>query len=106
MALFEDVLKDRGIVKAVDLKHRTGRRVRVAGLLITGKVVSTKHGEPMEFLTFEDDTGLVETTFFPEAYRKFCCRLDRHQPYLLTGKAEEDFGVTTLTVDTAETIRR
>jgi error-prone DNA polymerase len=106
MVLFEDVLKNRGIVKAVDLKHRAGRRVRVAGLLITGKVVSTKHGEPMEFLTFEDDTGLVETTFFPEAYRKFCCRLDRHQPYLLTGKAEEDFGVTTLTVDTAVTIRR
>ena len=36
-----------------------------------------KTGEPMEFLTFEDETGLVETTFFPQAYRRFCHLLDR-----------------------------
>jgi error-prone DNA polymerase len=106
MALFEDTLKHRGIVKAVDLERHAGRRVRVAGLLITGKVVSTKHGDPMEFLTFEDETGLVETTFFPEAYRKFCCMLDRHRPYILTGKVEEDFGAMTLTVEKVAPIRR
>jgi DNA polymerase-3 subunit alpha/error-prone DNA polymerase len=106
MVLFEDILKHRGIVKAVDLKHHTGRRVRVAGLLITGKVVGTKHGDPMEFLTFEDETGLVETTFFPQAYRKFCCILDRHRPYILTGRVEEDFGAVTLTVEKAAPIRR
>ncbi|MGB5619779.1 MAG: OB-fold nucleic acid binding domain-containing protein, partial [Desulfobacterales bacterium] len=105
MVLFEDILKHRGIVKAVDLERHVGQPVRVAGLLITGKVVSTKHGDPMEFLTFEDETGLVETTFFPETYRKFCYMLDRHRPYILTGKVEEDFGVTTLTVDTVAAIR-
>jgi DNA polymerase-3 subunit alpha/error-prone DNA polymerase len=75
-------------------------------LLITGKVVSTKHGDPMEFLTFEDETGLVETTFFPEAYRKFCYMLDRSRPYILYGKVEEDFGALTLTVKKVATIRR
>jgi DNA polymerase-3 subunit alpha/error-prone DNA polymerase len=60
----------------------------------------------MEFLTFEDETGLVETTFFPEAYRKFCCMLDRHRPYILTGKIEEDFGAMTLTVEKVAPIRR
>jgi DNA polymerase III alpha subunit len=44
-----------------------GRRVRLAAWLITGKVVHTRHGDPMEFLTFEDETGIVETTFFPGA---------------------------------------
>ena len=106
MVLFEDILKHRGIVKAVALEHCAGRRVRVAGLLITGKVVSTKHGDPMEFLTFEDETGLVETTFFPEAYRQFCGMLDRHRPYILTGKIEEDFGAITLTVEKVAPIRR
>jgi hypothetical protein len=45
---------------------------------------------PMEFLTFEDETGIVETTFFPQAYRRFCHMIDRNRPYLLTGKVEAD----------------
>jgi DNA polymerase-3 subunit alpha/error-prone DNA polymerase len=93
-----------GAVKAADVPRRVGRRVRFAGWLITGKVVETKKGEPMEFLTFEDETGLVETTFFPEAYRRFCHLLDRERPYLLSGKVEEDWGAVTLTVDSASPI--
>jgi DNA polymerase-3 subunit alpha/error-prone DNA polymerase len=106
MVLYNGVLENRGIVKAGDLKRFVGKYVKIAGLLITGKVVSTKHGEPMEFLTFEDETGLVETTFFPAVYRKFCYMLDRTRPYILTGKVEEDFGAVTLTVEKAERIRR
>jgi DNA polymerase-3 subunit alpha/error-prone DNA polymerase len=106
MVLYNDVLENRGIVKARDLKHFVGKHVKIAGLLITGKVVSTKHGEPMEFLTFEDETGLVETTFFPAAYRKFCYMLDRTRPYILYGKVEEDFGAVTLTVEKVERVRR
>jgi DNA polymerase-3 subunit alpha/error-prone DNA polymerase len=71
-------------------------------LLITGKVVHTKHGDPMEFLTFEDETGLVETTFFPKTYRRFCAMLDRSRPFILHGKVEEDFGALTLTVKAVE----
>jgi DNA polymerase-3 subunit alpha/error-prone DNA polymerase len=105
MALYNGVLENRGIVKATGLQRFVGRHVRVAGLLLTGKVVSTRHGDPMEFLTFEDETGLIETTFFPAAYRKFCYMLDRTRPYILSGKVEEDFGALTLTVDKVETIR-
>ena len=103
--LYADAVHRAGAVKAVDLPRRVGRRVRFAGWLITGKVVETKKGEPMEFLTFEDETGLVETTFFPEAYRRFCHLLDRERPYLLSGKVEEDWGAVTLTVDSASPIR-
>jgi len=102
MELFADRLLNRGTVKAVNLPHFIGRRVRLAGWLITGKVVATKKGEPMEFLTFEDETGIVETTFFPQAYRRFCHMIDRQRPYLLTGKVEEDWGALTLTVEKAE----
>jgi DNA polymerase-3 subunit alpha/error-prone DNA polymerase len=59
----------------------------------------------MEFLTFEDETGLVETTSFPQAYRRFCYMLDRHWPYILFGKVDEDFGAVTMTVDRVETIK-
>jgi DNA polymerase-3 subunit alpha/error-prone DNA polymerase len=105
MALYADAVRRAGAVKAVELPRRVGRRVRFAGWLITGKVVETKQGEPMEFLTFEDETGLVETTFFPEAYRRFCHLLDRERPYLLSGKVEEDWGAVTLTVEQAAVMR-
>jgi len=104
MTLFADTIASLNTVKAVDLPGFLGRRVRFAGWLITGKVVSTKHGDPMEFLTFEDDTGVVETTFFPETYRRFCHMIDRGRPYLLTGRVEADWGAVTLTVDSAAAV--
>ncbi len=75
-----------------------GQKVTMAGWWITGKPVSTKHGEPMEFVTFEDTTATFETTFFPRAYARFCQKLTRHRPYLLRGTVEEEFGVATLNV--------
>lgn len=98
MTLFNEPLKGVSIVKAKELKKHIGRKVQVAGLLITGKVVSTKKGEPMEFLTFEDETGLMECTFFPQAYRRFCAILDKSRPFILSAKVEADFGAVTLTV--------
>lgn len=98
MDLYTERLKNLPLVKAVDLPALAGRRVQTAGLLVTGKVVHTRHGDPMEFLTFEDETGLMETTFFPRAYQRFCAVLDRSRPFILHGKVEEDFGAVTLTV--------
>jgi len=87
------------VIKAKDLSRFAGRRVRCTGFLVTGKVVSTLKGEPMEFITFEDETGLMECTFFPEIYRRFCHMLDHQRPYMIEGKVEEDYGAFTITVD-------
>jgi len=106
MELFTQRLQKIRTVKAVDLPRFVDRQVRLAGWLITGKVVSTKTGDPMEFLTFEDETGIVETTFFPQAYRRFCHIIDRQRPYLLTGKVEQNWGALTLTVDKVDPIAR
>ena len=65
---------------------------------------SDKRCKRMEFLTFEDETGIVETTFFPQTYHRFCHMIDRNRPYLLSGKVEEDWGAITLTVDRVETV--
>ena len=56
----------------------------------------------MEFLTFEDETELVETTFFPKAYGRFCTILDKSRPFMLYGKVEKDFGAVTMTVERVE----
>ncbi len=98
MVLYADALQKHRICKAKDLPRFVGKHVRIAGLLITGKVVYTRHGDPMEFLTFEDETGLVETTFFPKAYRRFCSLLENSRPFILYGKIEEDFGAVSMNV--------
>lgn len=105
MVFYAEAVRRAGAVRATELARRVGRRVRFAGWLISGKLVSTKDGQPMEFLTFEDDTGLVETTFFPQAYHRFCHLLDWGRPFLLSGLVEEDWGAVTLTVDHAAPLR-
>ncbi len=88
-----------GAIKVEHLPRYVGRSVTLAGWLLTGKLVATKHGEAMEFLTFEDDTGVVETTFFPAVYRRYAHMLTGHRPYLLNGVVDADYGALTLTVD-------
>jgi len=78
---------------------RQRRRIRFLGWLITGKVVGTKKGEPMEFLSFEDETGLVECTLFPRVYEQSCHLLYSKGPLLLEGYLDEDFGARTLIVE-------
>jgi DNA polymerase-3 subunit alpha/error-prone DNA polymerase len=99
MALYRAALQGRQTVEARNLGRWQGRRVRFGGWFVTGKVVHTKHGDPMEFLTFEDETDMIETTFFPDVYRRFCHMLDWGRPYLLSGRVETDWGALTLTVD-------
>jgi error-prone DNA polymerase len=99
MSLFGEAARRAGALPAREVVRRVGRRVTFAGWLITGKVVHTKRGDPMEFLTFEDDSGIIETTFFPQAYNRFCHLLDRGRPYLLRGLVEQNWGAATLTVD-------
>ena len=100
MELFSSALKGYCLVKASNLEKWIGRKVTVAGWLITGKTVLTKHGDLMKFLTFEDETGTIETVLFPETYKRFFLTLDYNRPYVLKGKVEEEFGAVTLTVDT------
>lgn len=86
-------------VRADRMRQWAGRYVTMIGWWVTGKPVQDKEGRPMEFVTFEDTTALFDTTFFPGAYARFCRKLTRHRPYLLKGRIEEDFGVTTLNVE-------
>ena len=99
MTLYADLLRSRKTVKAVDLGRWQGRRVQFGGWFVAAKVVHTKQGDPMEFVAVEDESDIIETTFFPAVYRRFCHMLDWGRPYLLTGRVEKDWGALTLTVD-------
>jgi DNA polymerase-3 subunit alpha/error-prone DNA polymerase len=98
--------RSRGMVKGCDLADHRGRQVQVAGLMLSGKLVSTRTGEVMEFLTFEDETALFEATFFPKVYNRYERILDSGKPYILTGMVEEDYGALTLTVSRVKLLWR
>ncbi len=98
LTLYRDEVRRLRHVAASDLHRHVGRTVTTIGWLVTGKIVSTKHDEPMEFVSFEDTTALYETTLFPVTYRRFCSILSHERPYVLRGKVEEDFGAITMTV--------
>ena len=106
----------RGRMRCKDVgPHLKGRRIHITAMSITRKdvtalVAQDKAGhplsdpqeEPMSFATFEDETGLLETVWFPETYRAFGSCLDSIAPVVLTGKVEVDHGVPTLTVASAK----
>jgi error-prone DNA polymerase len=99
LTLYREPLARLKHVRGADLHMQVGKRVTTIGWWVTGKIVTTKDEEPMEFISFEDTSALYETTFFPQTYARFCHMLNRSRPYVLTGLVEEDFGAITLTVD-------
>ena len=99
LTLYREQLSRLKHIRGADLCRHVGKRVTTIGWWVTGKIVTTKDEEPMEFISFEDTSALYETTFFPETYARFCHMLNRSRPYVLSGLVEEDFGAVTLTVD-------
>ena len=83
------------LVASRDLPAHVGRTVRVAGAVATGRYTQTVHGSDMQFVTLEDEWGLMEITLFPGT-----CPLVNHLelgPYLATGVVEDQLGVITVT---------
>lgn len=96
--LFKEVLAHIPHLPAKDLALHVGDEVTVVGWLLTEKIISTKKGEPMEFVTFEDRTGLYDATVFPDVYRQYCHLLKPNHAYVVTGRVEEQFSTVILTV--------
>ena len=95
MALRRDDLAMRGILRATDLKAaRQGRRVRVAGMVITRQRPGTAKG--FVFLTLEDETGIANIIVRPDLFAR-----DRlvivEEPFLIVdGVLQSQDGVTSI----------
>src|SRR6185503_17153614 len=81
MSILRPALATRGVARAIDLpKMHRGRRVRVAGAVITRQRPGTAKG--FVFLTMEDETGLSNVIITPDTYATFK-RTVVDEPYLL-----------------------
>jgi error-prone DNA polymerase len=97
-------INKRDVIYAKDLTGFIGKRVKTAGIMITAKTVLTKDERLMQFISFEDETAIYETVFFPEVYKKFSRLLLSQRPYILSGKVDEEFGVISLNVNGIERV--
>jgi len=81
MSLRRDDLALRGVLRASDLSQaRDGRRVRVAGMVITRQRPGTAKG--FVFLTLEDETGISNIIIRPDLFDRDRMTVIR-QPFLL-----------------------
>ncbi|HJR35150.1 MAG TPA: hypothetical protein VJ817_09400, partial [Gemmatimonadales bacterium] len=98
MELRQEDLRRFRLVPATRLAEHVGRHVLAAGMLTTAKPVHTAKDEPMQFATFDDGHGLIETVLFPDVHRARGHVLFDQGPFLFRGKVEEEFGAVSVTV--------
>ena len=61
------------------------RSMVISGMVIENKVILTKKGDKMSFVTLEDLTGKIECLFFPKVYAEFNQFLTMGEPIIMTG---------------------
>jgi DNA-directed DNA polymerase III PolC len=89
--------KSGGPNRAAEVVHE-GRFLRFWALVVADKQVGTENGDAMQFVTFEDETGLCESVIFPPAFAR------RRRPYqvgevvLVQGRAMRQDGLAVLEV--------
>ena len=101
MALRRDELALRGVLRAADLPGaKDGRRVRVAGMVITRQRPGTAKG--FVFLTLEDETGISNVIIRPDLFDRQRSEVVR-QPFLLVdGVLQHQDGVLSVRAERVE----
>jgi len=104
MALARASLATRGVQRACDLpRGRAGRRVRVAGAVITRQRPGTAKG--FVFLSIEDETGISNIIVNPDVFAKYK-RTIVDEPYLLVeGILQNQDGAVSVKADRVETLK-
>jgi error-prone DNA polymerase len=103
MALRRDEMALRGVLRASDLPQaRDGRRVRVAGMVITRQRPGTAKG--FVFLTLEDETGISNIIVRPDLFDRERMTVIR-QPFLLVeGVLQHQDGVLSVKAERVQGI--
>jgi DNA polymerase-3 subunit alpha len=98
---FETVLDKFTNANAVTLKElQDGGAVRIGGIVQATKVITTRKGDLMAFVTIEDMHGSVEITVFSRLYRTASDLLVEDHPILLEGQIQKDEQAVKIIADT------
>jgi error-prone DNA polymerase len=104
MALRRDDLATRGVMRACDLRSaRHGRRVRVAGMVITRQRPGTAKG--FVFLTLEDETGVANIIVRPDLFARDRLVITEEPFLIVDGVLQNQDGVTSVRAEQVRGIR-
>jgi error-prone DNA polymerase len=104
MALKRDDLALRGILRASDLRAaRQGRRVRVAGMVITRQRPGTAKG--FVFLTLEDETGIANIIVRPDLFARDRLVIVEEPFVIVDGVLQSQDGVTSIRAEQVQPMR-
>ncbi len=103
MSLRRRELSLRGVLRAIDLpRERNGRRIRVAGTVITRQRPGTAKG--FVFLTLEDESGIANVIVRPDLFARSRLAI-LEEPFLLVeGLLQNQEGVTSVRAERCEGI--
>jgi DNA polymerase-3 subunit alpha len=86
---YRGVLRANGYIAMLDAQKLVGKRnLKGAGIVQAIKTIRTKRGDPMAFLTVNDETGDMEAVVFPDLYRDVHRWLSEEMLVTFTGKVE------------------
>jgi error-prone DNA polymerase len=98
MALRRDELATRAVMRACDLRSaRHGRRVRVAGMVITRQRPGTAKG--FVFLTLEDETGVANIIVRPDLFARDRLAIVEEPFLIVDGVLQNQDGVISVRAD-------
>ncbi len=90
------VLRDEatrvGCIPTSELAGLRGELVRIAGVVAAARRLVTRGGRIMQFVTLEDEYGLIETILFPDVYASLQDPVTNPGPFLVSGRVEEGNG--------------
>ena len=91
LSRFENLLDKFTNANSLSLKESAdGEALRIGGIVRNSKVIRTKKGEPMAFVTVEDLHGSVEVTVFSSLYASVMDLLVEDNPVLIQGQVQRD----------------
>ena len=103
MSLHRTTLALRGVLRAIDLvQARDGRRVRVAGMVITRQRPGTAKG--FVFLTLEDETGISNVIIRPDLFDRQRTEAVRMPFLLVDGIMQQQDGVRSVKAERLEAL--
>ncbi len=103
MALKRADLVVRGVLRAIDLPRvRDGRRVRVAGSVITRQRPGTAKG--FVFLTLEDETGIANIIVRPDLFDRERMAIVSEPFLIIEGTLQNQEGVTSVKAERVQSL--
>ena len=86
---YEEELRHFCQRKLVDLKPQR-KTQRVAGMVLSTRVMKSRRGAPMCFLVLDDRSARIEVSLFPEVYEQFGRKVAKDELLIIEGAVESD----------------